>query len=268
MRVLEGGIAFFDSGIGGLTVLAECWKRPLGSLFYYYGDNARAPYGNLPPKKIKEYVKEAFDIFQSLRVKVAVLACNTATAVCVEELRRNYDFPVIGIEPAILPAVKKGGEIFVLSTRATYESARFHLLCARAQKLYPNAIIRPFACEQLAGEIERRVLERDFDASAFLPKGNPRAVVLGCTHYIFIKEQIRRFYNCEVYDGNEGVAKRLETTVAHFACVSPSFSENSPACGIETNACFSSFNKQIYFLGDRKQTNLSFFEQMFGIPYK
>ena len=77
MRILKGGIAFFDSGIGGMTVLAECQKRCKGEIFYYYGDNKHAPYGNLPPAKIRRYVEKAFRKFRRLKVKAVVVACNT-----------------------------------------------------------------------------------------------------------------------------------------------------------------------------------------------
>ena len=107
MQIAEGGIAFFDSGIGGLTVLAECCRQIKGGVFYYYGDNTHAPYGNLPPEKIKEYVFQAFEKFRRLKVRAAVIACNTATAVCVEELRKKYDFPIIGAEPAVYSAAAK-----------------------------------------------------------------------------------------------------------------------------------------------------------------
>ena len=155
MGIPKGGIAFFDSGIGGLTVLNECKKRLPWETFYYYGDNKRAPYGNLSAEKIKKYVARAFKRFQRLRVKAVVLACNTVTAVCVEELRMKYPFPIIGAEPAVLPAAKGGCETFVLTTRATYESKRFQALLKKAASLYPKTKISAFPCDGLAGEIEK-----------------------------------------------------------------------------------------------------------------
>lgn len=211
MRIIKGGIAFFDSGIGGLTVLHECEKRLPSAVFYYYGDNNHAPYGNLPTKKIRKYVFKAFKKFHRLRVSAAVIACNTATAVCVEELRRRYSFPIIGAEPAVLPASLKGGVVLVLATKATCESERFIKLCNRAKSLYPNVEICIHACEGLAEDIERNVHRAGYDFTPHLPKVKANAVVLGCTHYIYIVEQIKRYYSCEVYDGNEGIARRLAT---------------------------------------------------------
>ena len=208
MRIPKGGIAFFDSGIGGLTVLAECIKMLPDEVFYYYGDNAHAPYGNLSERKIKRYVFRAFKKFKKLQVSAVVLACNTATAICIENLRKKYSFPIIGAEPAVGVAAKGGGEIFVLTTRATYESARFQNLCRKIRERYPEARLRPHACDDLAGAIEKDEVTFE-NISQYLPKGNPTSVVLGCTHYIYVKEEIEKFYDCKAYNGNFGIANRL-----------------------------------------------------------
>ena len=209
MQIPKGGIAFFDSGIGGLTVLSECQKVQGQEIFYYYGDNQHAPYGNLPPKRIKRYVSKAFRQFEKLKVKAAVLACNTATAVCVEELRKKYSFPIIGAEPAVCTAAAKGGKVLVLATRATCESARLRALCERAESLFPDAKICIRPCDGLAGAIERNLLCEGYDYTSYLPCEDADAVVLGCTHYIYIVGQIAHFYGCPIFDGNAGIARRL-----------------------------------------------------------
>ena len=209
MRVLKGGIAFFDSGIGGLTVLAECQKQQGEEIYYYYGDNRHAPYGNLPPKKIKRYVFRAFRLFKRLKVKAAVIACNTATAVCIDKLREKYSFPIIGAEPAVCKAAASGGKVLVLATRATCESERVHALCERAKRTFPSAEISIRSCDGLAGAIERNIARKNFDYTPYLPNEKADAVVLGCTHYIYIVDQIKRFYGCPIFDGNAGIARRL-----------------------------------------------------------
>ena len=216
MKIPKGGVAFFDSGIGGLTVLHECRKLFPNEIFYYYGDNDRAPYGNLSPNLIRAYVQEAFALFEKLNVRAAVVACNTVTALCIEELRTHYKFPIIGAEPAILPAAYNGGEVFVLTTRATYESERFKKLCSKARARYPCLNLQAKPCDDLAGVIEKNLMNKGFDFSCYLPQGAPSAVVLGCTHYIYIKEIIRKFYGCRVYDGNEGIARRLRAKIPSF----------------------------------------------------
>ena len=181
MGIEKGGVAFFDSGIGGLTVVNACRKWLQDVPFYYYGDNKHAPYGNLPPKKIKKYVFRAFKRFKKLQVGAVVVACNTATAVCIDELRCKYKFPIIGAEPAVFLGVRKGKEVAVLTTRATYESARLRILCRRTERAYPQANIKVFPCDMLAGEIERHIFEEEYDYTRFLPACSPDAVVLGCT---------------------------------------------------------------------------------------
>lgn len=218
MRIPKGGIAFFDSGIGGLTVLSECVTRLQGERFYYFGDNRHAPYGNLTARKIKKLVFRAFHKFARLKVKAAVLACNTATATCVEELRKKYAFPIVGAEPAILCAAKGGGEVFVLATAATCASARFRSLFLRAQKNYPTARLCVCPCAHLAGAIETHICQNGLGGEPLpleelLPQGSPNAVVLGCTHYIYIKKEIGEFYKARVYDGNAGIATRLASLV-------------------------------------------------------
>lgn len=210
MYIPKGGIGFFDSGLGGLTVLSACLPRLGGFPVYYYGDNARAPYGNLSQEEIRRYAGEAFEMFDSLDVRAAVIACNTVTAVCAEELRKKYAFPIVGAEPAVMPAAKAGGKIFILATRTTAESLRLNNLCARARERYQSAELRIFPCDGLAGAVEKYLFcGGGFDFSRFFPKGRPKGVVLGCTHYVFLKNQIRDFYKCPVYDGNAGIAEEL-----------------------------------------------------------
>ena len=209
MKIPVGGVAFLDSGVGGLTVLDACQKIFKGEIFYYCGDNARAPYGTLPPDLIRRYVEESFLQFEKLQVKAVVLACNTVTALCIDDLRTKYSFPIIGAEPAIVSAAKGGGEVFVLTTRATFNSLRFRELCKRVAEKYPNTRLQLYSCDGLAGAVEEHLVDVIYDFTRFLPRGSPRAVVLGCTHYIYIKERIAAFYGCEVFDGNDGIAWRL-----------------------------------------------------------
>ncbi|MBQ3020083.1 MAG: aspartate/glutamate racemase family protein [Clostridia bacterium] len=209
MKIPTGGILFFDSGIGGLTVLAETLPLFQKQIFFYYGDNDRAPYGNLSMEEIQKNLRGVFQELDTLKPRMAVLACNTATAVCAEGLRMTLPYPIIGAEPAIMPAAKNGGEVLVLATRATCKSERFCRLCDRARRLYPQVKIKAVACEGLAGGIEKNVLHGDFDPTPYLPRERPTSVVLGCTHYIYVKKKVEKFYACPVYDGNEGIAMRV-----------------------------------------------------------
>ena len=286
-QIPRGGIAFFDSGIGGLTVLSACRKYLPNEVFYYYGDNTRAPYGNQPPEKICTYVEEAFAFFLSLQVRAVVLACNTATAVCADFLRQKYAFPIIGAEPAVQAAARVGKKILVLSTKATGESHRFGALCERVRKNFPNTEIASVLCERLAGEIERHISEPDFSYASCLPVFNPDVVVLGCTHYIYIKEYIQSFYGCKTLDGNDGIARRLHFLLSgnQFAPVVEKNWDGQPLSTTPPqskggfcpqNAPFSPIIQEnvspenvtqtapIFFLGACSGYNLRIFEQMFG----
>ena len=281
MYDFNDGVAFFDSGLGGLTVLSECKKRITDAPFLYFGDNGRAPYGNLPEETIRKHVFDVFGLFKRMRVRAAVVACNTVTALCVDELRTVCDFPIVGTEPAVFSAAVQGGEIFVLTTRATYQSERFRRLCQSAEVRYPNARIRLYPCDGLAGEIERRLFEETFDCTSLLPAGKPDAVVLGYTHYVYMKAQISAYYGCPVYDGNKGVAKRLANVLGKNFVQNRearplagykekdgqggAYAETEDTCATgAAKLCLSSGGAPIFFLGSHQNVNKRVFEQMFA----
>ena len=97
----------FDSGIGGMTLLAECRRRMPHVRFYYYGDNANAPYGGKSGEELLGMSRRAFDLFSSVGTDAALIACNTVTTVCIGTLRREYAFPVVGTEPALRAVLER-----------------------------------------------------------------------------------------------------------------------------------------------------------------
>lgn len=299
MRLPKGGIGFFDSGIGGLTVMDACQRVVKGERFYYYGDNKHAPYGNLPQEKIRKYVFRAFKKFYRLKVCAVVIACNTVTAVCIEELRRKFPFPIVGAEPALLLALKGDGKVLVLTTKATFESARFLKLQKQARENYPHADVECCPCVELAGAIEKWIENPQMDIECYLPKGSPDRVVLGCTHYLYVKEQISRFYGCETIDGNEGIARRLQsvlereksskttfrplrakprpqgvksgiflpflTTFIYLKTLFKSINKNANKClRIISPKCFKQKERSVFFMGSGRRKNRKIWEQMFA----
>ncbi len=201
-------VCVFDSGTGGLNLLAACAERCPGTDFIYFADNYNMPYGSLPPEKVKELVFDAFARIARRNPLAAVVACNTATALCINDLREKYDFPVIGIQPAIKPAVSIGGKCLVLATPATVASRSFTELCRQ----YGDGAVEAVACPGLAAYIEEHIAEYpDFDVSQFLPACNPASVVLGCTHYVFAEKAISKIYSCPAFDGISGTADHLRT---------------------------------------------------------
>jgi glutamate racemase len=267
MYVPKGGVAVFDSGIGGLNVLSVCKQYCPETVFYYYGDNDRAPYGNLSDECIHAFAQEALDTFADLSVQAAVIACNTVTAVCIERIRARYAYTIIGTEPSVYPAMRDGGRVLVLATQATCKSARFEKLCYDARASNPKAQLCVAPCEQLAGVIEKHIESPEFDFTPFLPKMQADAVVLGCTHYAYIKNQIEAFYGCKIYDGNEGIARRLSTVLREknegdFARKTTFFLENAR---MEKVRVLSRESAPIFFLGTSADRNYFIYEQMFAI---
>lgn len=289
MSIPKGGVAFFDSGIGGLTVLSACLSTLRGLPVYYFGDNARAPYGNKGKEELAPYVFEAFDLLASLRPQAAVIACNTVTALFIDELRARYAFPIVGTEPAVRLAAKGGGEIFVLATKATVNSARMRALATQTEKEFANVKIRLLSCGKLAGEIERHILEKGYDFTPFLPIGNPNAVVLGCTHYAYIQKTLEGFYGCPTFHGNEGIVKVLAKNLPVLGKnrdektekKPPDFFQNTGRLFKRKNSLKISrflknfspkkckkiqklkFVQPLYFLGSDRFFNANFYKQMF-----
>lgn len=215
MREGKFAVGIFDSGIGGFSVLNECLKLDSESVYIYFGDNENAPYGSRSEGDIFALACEAMNLLISLHVDVIILACNTVTAVAVEKLRNRYSVPIIGIEPALRLAAKKCRNVLVLGTERTIESARIKKLTR--ENATCNFILYP--CPRLAAEIERYA--PDFSRiclSDHLPCGRYDAIVLGCTHYSLIRKLIAEYYRVPVYDGGEGVARRLLTVKNEFFC--------------------------------------------------
>ena len=288
-----GGIGFFDSGVGGLTVLKECEAVTCGLPIYYYGDNQRAPYGNRPIYEMRAYVREAFEFFRRAQVVAAVVACNTVTALLVDELRSEYAFPIVGVEPAVLPAARECRRVTVLATKATCESRRLHELIERAKILFPNVTVTVLACPRLAGEIEKGCLCGSWNVAGCLPSADTDGVVLGCTHYIFVKDEIEKFYGARVFHGNGAVANRLSwilqnrgikksgsTYFDHFctpteklSALSFIFAQKKPKSGIKKNKKTNEIGvrfwkvknaQSLYFVGSGRLFNRKFYERMFA----
>lgn len=241
---MEPFTAVFDSGVGGLTVLLACARRCPGERFGYFGDNGNAPYGNRTEQEIEALAFDAFARLARFPLKAAVVACNTVTAVCIEKLRAAFPFPIVGMEPAVRPAVAAagGGEVLVLATRATLASARVKKLLAAA-----GGRIDTFCPSALAGEIEHHISDlAAADVEGVLrgiPRGKYAAAVLGCTHYVFVRERIAQTLGCPVFDGNTGTADHLASILNICSKNTQKTPKNPPFfIGKAKNS-----NKSIYF---------------------
>ncbi len=147
-------IGFFDSGVGGLSVLREAIKLMPNEDYIYFGDSKNAPYGVRTTEEVKELTYKAVDKLFSKGAKAIVIACNTATSAAVAALRLDYpDVPIVGIEPAVKPAVKmkRSGPIIIMATPMTLKERKFNNLMSK----YKNeADIIPMPCAGLMEFIE------------------------------------------------------------------------------------------------------------------
>lgn len=207
-------IGFFDSGVGGVSVLHTARRILPNEHFLYYGDNGHAPYGPKPLEEIRRLSAESVGVLLDRGVKAVVIACNTATSAYAEILRAELKLPVIGMEPALKPAqeARHGGEILVLATQATLTLPKFQ----RLMKRYGDHVI-PVVGRGLVELVEAGKADSPETEAALrelLGKYVGRSidsVVLGCTHYPFLAGAIQRMFpEAELFDGRTGTCMRLK----------------------------------------------------------
>ena len=210
-------IGVLDSGLGGISVLRELVKLMPGEDFIYYGDSANAPYGTRTPEEVIDLTKKDVEFLLERGAKAIVVACNTATSVAIKELRAAYEeiLPVIGIEPALKPAVKakEHSKVVVMATPMTLSQTKFNSM----MHIYEDdANIIKMPCPGLVEYIESGVLDGPvLDAyleKQFAPydKAEIDAVVLGCTHYPLIRSTIREVMGEKVRLVNPAYETALE----------------------------------------------------------
>lgn len=215
-------IGVMDSGLGGLSVLKEILKLMPNENYIYYGDSANAPYGTRDNESVYQLTKKIVQMFiEKYDVKAVVIACNTATSAAAERLRREYSIPIIGLEPAIKPAVMdfSTGKIIVMATPLTLAGSRFE---KRTRELEATSQIIKVPAPGLVEFVEKgelfsshviNYLHQILDDQ--LPSN---AVVLGCTHFPFVKEAIQKVVgsNVSIYDGGNGAARQLQAQLVSY----------------------------------------------------
>ncbi len=207
-------VGVFDSGMGGLSVLREIRKQLPNEHVLYYGDTAHAPYGTKPPAEVMARVREVMALLLDRRVKAVLIACNTATSVAAATLRAELSLPIIGMEPALKPAsqLRHGGRVLVMATPLTLRLPKFQALMDR----YGEGAL-PLPCPGLMDLVEQGELDgpevRDYLTRLLEPYLHAPldAVVLGCTHYVFLRPVLRRMLPPEtaLLDGNAGTVRQL-----------------------------------------------------------
>lgn len=228
-------IAVFDSGMGGISVLRELVAIMPNENYIYFGDSKNAPYGTKSKEEVRALtLQHAQDLFER-GAKGLVVACNTATSAAVAKLREMYpEIPVVGIEPAVKPAVKckENPRVLVMATPMTIREEKFKKLMARYEE---QATILPLPCPGLMDFVERGDLEGE-DLQKYLTEllyeyqeEKVDAAVLGCTHYPFVKKMIQKTLGNEVlvFDGGAGTAREMKRRLEEAGLLNSSQSQGN-----------------------------------------
>lgn len=210
-------IGVFDSGLGGLSVLADIRKQMPAENLIYFGDSANAPYGVKSRQQVKQLSITICDYLVGKGVKGIVVACNTATSAAISDLRKRYDIPIVGMEPALKPAVEQTetGIVAVLATALTLRESKFQSLL---EQFRTGRRILSIPCPELVALVESGVLEGEAAEAAVsaslkdVDKQSLSAVVLGCTHYVFLKPIFEKDLGpkIRIIDGNRGTVLHLK----------------------------------------------------------
>ena len=197
-------IGVFDSGVGGLTVAREIMRQLPEERVVYFGDTARVPYGNKSRETVIRYSRQIIHFLQTRKVKAIVVACNTASALALEEIRDEVPLPIIGVViPGAKAALKvtKNGRIGIIGTEATIKSGLYTKLlkemnpraeifgqpCPLFVPLVEEGMTHDFVTDEIAGRYLKNLMDKKIDT-----------LILGCTHYPLLRSTIRRLVGEEV----------------------------------------------------------------------
>ncbi|MGG0309121.1 glutamate racemase [Priestia megaterium] len=213
-------IGFFDSGIGGISVLNEAIKHFPKEDFLYYADTRNVPYGTKTKEEVNKHVQTAVEDILKQEVKALVIACNTATSISIAELRSTYDIPIIGMEPAAKPAIELSSSmdkrVLVFATDLTLKELKYRKLITRIDK---DLIVDPMPLPELVEFCEDLNFNWDELSTYFKSKlerfdlNQYGTVVLGCTHFPYYKPILKDLLpsHIQLIDGSKGTVERLSS---------------------------------------------------------
>jgi len=228
-RGVSQPIGVFDSGVGGLAVLFELQRLMPGESFLYFADTLNCPWGSRPDSEIVELATQASKTLVDAGVKLIVVACNSATTVALTSLRERFSVPFVGTEPGIKPAAAKTrtGRIGVMATRATVRSGSLRRL---SEQHASDVELELFPCpDRLVELVERAALDGEDTRSVLRPiiaevrMRNVDVLVLGCTHYAFLRPVIEAMLGPEVcvLDTGAPVARQAQRILEGDSLTAP-----------------------------------------------
>lgn len=226
-KVKPSLIGIFDSGVGGLSVWRELVKIVPDNPMLYISDSAYCPYGPRSQEEIIERAKKITDFFISKGVSLIVIACNTATAASIDTLRKCYDIPFVGMEPAVKPAAlhSKSGVIGVLATKGTFNGKLYHRTLERFAtditviERIGTGLVEMVESGDIDSENTRTLLRKYIDP---MIAGNADHIVLGCTHYPFLHDVIQEIAGKDIVivDPAPAVAQQALNMLSRYGSIS------------------------------------------------
>lgn len=201
---IQSPIGVFDSGVGGLTVVKEIMRQLPGENMIYFGDTARVPYGSKSKKTVLKYSRQIVHFLRKNEVKAIVVACNTASALALDEIKQEIDIPIIGVvEPGARMAAEttKTNSIGIIGTESTIKSGIYSKLL---RKLNSDITVVSRACPLFVPLVEEGLLEDRITDDVIerylheLKEYGIDSLILGCTHYPLIRNAIKRYIGPEV----------------------------------------------------------------------
>ena len=201
MEMDNRAIGFFDSGLGGLTSVPVLKRALPNEKVLYFGDTARTPYGSKSPETVCKFAAQIVDYLVSKNVKLIVIACNTVTAMALEMLKeRHPDLPIVGvIDPTARRVVAEGVDnVGIIGTKVTIESGVY---AESIHMLNPNINTYSLACPAFVPLIEEGIIDNEimnltikYYMDDFVKTNNIDSLILGCTHYPLIANNIKKIY--------------------------------------------------------------------------
>ncbi len=189
-------IGVFDSGVGGLTVAREIMRQVPNERIVYFGDTARVPYGSKSKDTIIKYSRQIIRFLQTEKVKAIVIACNTATALALNEMQKEFDIPIIGVvQPGVVAATQttKNGRIGLIGTESTIHSGMYPKLI---EEIMPQAQVIGKACPLFCPLVEEGMINDTITTQVAerylseLKKQQIDTLIMGCTHYPLLQDTI------------------------------------------------------------------------------